>query len=131
MKNITITDLLFFKFILLTLICLMTLGCYSTYRVRHTETTPDGYTYTTEIREVIAPGGKKISDGIANIGTNGEDWHVKLGAQVQSDSTATAEMFQAMSDTIMKLGLTAGASYLGGQLISGFMPAKPKEGEEK
>lgn len=94
------------KILLLPLLFLV--GC-STYSVQHQETNPDGTTYKTVLRESVPPGGKKISNGTAHIGVEGDgSWGIDLGAKTDSDATGTAALIQGMAETFYKLGFEAG-----------------------
>jgi len=79
----------------------------SMYRVHHTETDPNsGIIYDTAITEAVPPGGKKISEGAADIGVDESGaWHVRIGSKIDSDATGTALLIQSMFDAVYRLGL--------------------------
>jgi hypothetical protein len=77
-------------------------GC-SLYRVSHIEKATDGTLMRTSLIEMVPPGGKKLSEGAADIGVDAEGtWHLKLNADSETDATGTAQLMEAMGQAAMR-----------------------------
>ena len=88
-------------------------GC-STYKVIHTETATDGTVYSTAIEESVPPGGRKLSEGMADIGVNVDgSWHLKLGSTTDTDAAGTADLIRGVVRDSIASAIAASAASKG------------------
>jgi len=88
-------------------------GC-STYSVHYEETQEDGSYITVRIMESIPPGGKRVSQGSANVGVDAEGtWHLDIGAEADTDALGTAALLERLMDKMFEAGREVGRSEAG------------------